>query len=142
MRIHRYMKKTVVRILGGATVAALAVAATSMSQGPRLALSIVVGLPSFVLLIISRRQLGTSFSVNPEARTLVTKGLYSKIQHPMYLFLDLFIVALIVALDWSILLPIWGILVVVQVLRARREEKVLASAFGVEYRTYEARTWL
>ena len=57
----------------------------------------------------------------------------------MYLFLDLFLLALIVALGWPILLVVWGILVVVQ---EHREERVLSAAFGAQYESYEARTWI
>ena len=108
------MDKTVVRLVGGAIVATLALAGTSMDQTSRIVISSIVGLPSFVLMIISRRQLGKSFSIMPQAKALVTTGLYSRIQHPMYIFLDLFLVALIVALNCPIVLFAWGIFVVTQ----------------------------
>jgi len=136
------MGKIAVRLVGAAIVAALALATTSMGQTLRIAVSIAFGLPSFVLMIISRRQLGAAFSVMPEAKALVTTGLYSKIQHPMYLFLDLFLVALIVAFDLPVGLFIWGIIVVVQTLQSRREEQVLAARFAGEYEVYRSRTWL
>lgn len=84
------MNKIAIRFVGSVIVAALALVATSMDQIFRIAISVIVGLPSFVLIIISRRQLGKSFSVMPEARVLVTTGLYSRIQHPTYVFLALF----------------------------------------------------
>jgi protein-S-isoprenylcysteine O-methyltransferase Ste14 len=135
------MKKTFIRLAGAAVLAALAFGALSLDRGPRLTIGIVVGVPSFVLMIISRRQLGSSFSVAPEARALVTTGLYSRIQHPMYLFLDLFLLALIIILAWPVLLWIWGILCLVQVVQERREERLLSSSFGAEYSTYDAQTW-
>jgi protein-S-isoprenylcysteine O-methyltransferase Ste14 len=137
----RQMDKTIIRLVGASIVAALALAATSMGQTSRIALSIVIGVASFALMIISRRQLGKSFSVMPEARVLVVTGLYSRIQHPMYVFLDLFLAAVIVGLDWPILLWAWGIIVVVQTLQGRQEEKVLAAAFGADYEAYRSRTW-
>ena len=136
------MDKTIIRLVGAAIVAALAFAATSMGETPRIGLSIVIGLSSFVLMIISRRQLGKSFSIMPEARALVTTGLYSRIQHPMYVFLDLFLVSVIVGCDWPILLWAWAIVVVVQTVQGRREEKVLAAAFPSDYEVYRGRTWL
>jgi protein-S-isoprenylcysteine O-methyltransferase Ste14 len=135
------MKKAIFRLVGAAIVGLLALGATSMDRDPRLAIGIVVGLPSFVLMIISRRQLGKAFSMMPEARALVTTGLYSRIQHPMYLFLDLFLVALIIVLNGPFLFLVWGIIVVVQALQTRREEKVLAATFGTDYNSYEAHTW-
>ena len=95
-----------------------------------------------MLMMISRRQLGNSFSVLPEAKALVSTGLYLKLQHPMYLFLDLFLAALIVALHWPVLLWAWGILVVIQTVQVRREEKVLAASFGAAYEAYRGGTWL
>jgi protein-S-isoprenylcysteine O-methyltransferase Ste14 len=77
------MDKTVVRTAGAAIAAAGSLAAISMDQPVRIAICLIVGLPSFVLMVVSRRQLGASFSVRPEAKTLVTSGLYSRIQHPM-----------------------------------------------------------
>jgi protein-S-isoprenylcysteine O-methyltransferase Ste14 len=85
--------------------------------------------------------LGASFSVAPEAKALVTTGLYARIQHPMYVFLDLLLLTVIVALGTSILLLPWAIIVVVQTLQSRREEKVLAAAFGADYDSYRSRTW-
>jgi protein-S-isoprenylcysteine O-methyltransferase Ste14 len=136
-----HMDRIAVRLVGGASVAALPLAATSMEQSVRLTVGIFVGLPSFILTILSRRQLGESFSVMPEARALVTTGLYVRIQHPMYVFLDLFLIALIVVFDWPAVLVLWMILVVVQVLQVRREETVLAAAFGPEYEAYQRQTW-
>ncbi|MBP1657780.1 MAG: Phospholipid methyltransferase [Bacteroidetes bacterium] len=136
------MDKTAIRLIGAAAVAALVLAASSLNQLQRLVLSLVLGLPSLVLLIVSRRQLGTSFTKMPEARKLVTSGLYSKIQHPMYVFLDLFLAALILALGLPYLLIIWALFVAVQMTQARREEKVLAAAFGSADRTYRSQTWL
>jgi protein-S-isoprenylcysteine O-methyltransferase Ste14 len=77
----------------------------------------------------------------PQARTLVATGLYSKIQHPMYVFLDLFFVSLIVAFDLPILIFAWGIVVIVQTVQSRQEERILAAAFGAEYEAYRNQTW-
>jgi len=40
------------------------------------------------LMALARIQLGKAFSVAPKATTLVTHGLYSKIPHPLFVFLD------------------------------------------------------
>jgi len=136
------MDKTVVRLVCVAIVATLALAGTSMDQASRIVISSIVDLPSFVLIIISRRQLGKLLSIMPQARALVTTGLYSRIQHPMYIFLDLFLVALIIALNCPIDLFAWGIFVVTQTLQSQREERVLAASFGDDYADYRSRTWI
>jgi protein-S-isoprenylcysteine O-methyltransferase Ste14 len=71
----------------------------------------------------------------------VTRGLYSKLRHPIYVFGSLaYIGALLALLGWSGLI-ICLVLVLIQVGRARREERVLAEAFGPEYAAYRSRTW-
>jgi protein-S-isoprenylcysteine O-methyltransferase Ste14 len=135
------MGKTVVRLVGAALVAALALAGTSLGQSARIAVSMIIGLPAFVLMIISRRQLGAAFSIMPQAKALVTTGLYSRIQHPMYVFLDLFLAALIVAFGIPLALLVWGIIVITQTLQSRREERVLAARFAGDYEAYRSRTW-
>jgi protein-S-isoprenylcysteine O-methyltransferase Ste14 len=135
------MKKVFIRLMGAAIVANLALAATSTDHGTRITISIVVGLPSFVLMIVSRRQLGESFAVAPKAKKLVTTGLYTRIQHPMYVFLDLFLLCIIVGIDSPAFVLPWAALVSLQGIQAQREEKILSEAFGAEYNAYEARTW-
>ena len=54
---------------------------------------------------LARTQLGKSFSVTPKAKELVTHGLYSRLRHPMYLFLDLTICGIAFAVhQWYVLL--------------------------------------
>jgi protein-S-isoprenylcysteine O-methyltransferase Ste14 len=102
--------------------------------------AVLVGI-SFPLFVLARWQLGSSFSVKAKASRLVTTGLYSRLRNPIYLFGGLFIVGL------SLFLSPWGPLVValvivpMQVMRARREERVLAEAFGEEYERYKSNTW-
>jgi protein-S-isoprenylcysteine O-methyltransferase Ste14 len=135
------MEKSIIRIVGAAFVGVLAFAGTSLETSPRIAAGVVIGLPSFALIIVGRLHLGKSFAVLPEAKALVTTGLYSRIQHPLYFFLDVFLAALIVALGLPILLLAWGVLVVVHLLQCRREEKVLLKAFGDKYEAYRRASW-
>ena len=91
--------------------------------------------------IAARRQLGAAFSVRPEARRLVTSGLYSKLRHPVYVFGTPAVIGVLVALlGWKALV-IAVIVVPVEILRARREEAVLAEAFGSQYIAYRERSW-
>ena len=90
---------------------------------------------------VARYQLGTSFSVKPEARKLVTTGLYSKIRNPIYVFGMVMITGLIVALQRPALLMFLVVVAIVQMIRARREARVLEAAFGDAYREYRRTTW-
>ena len=90
---------------------------------------------------LARLQLGTSFSIRPEARQLVTWGLYSRLRHPVYVFGSVaWFGALMVLVGWRAVI-IWVIVVLVEIARARREERVLAEVFGAEYVAYQGRTW-
>ena len=95
----------------------------------------------YIFVITARIQLGRSFSVRPEARELVTHGLFSRIRNPMYTFLDVMVLGLILALRLYWLFPILVVLLVFQVRQARREAKVLEDKFGQAYLDYSKQTW-
>jgi protein-S-isoprenylcysteine O-methyltransferase Ste14 len=97
-------------------------------------------LVALALLALARRQLGAAFAFTPQARGLVTHGLYSRLPHPMYVFLDLALLGGILMGRQVWLLAAWAGLVVVQALQARREAKVLEQAFSDAYRAYRSRT--
>jgi protein-S-isoprenylcysteine O-methyltransferase Ste14 len=100
-----------------------------------------LALISFVLWATARVQLGKSFSVKPKAVAVVSCGIYSKIRNPIYLFSALWIVGFILALGRPTWLLILLLLVPVQVVRARREARLLEDTFGDAYREYRKRTW-
>jgi protein-S-isoprenylcysteine O-methyltransferase Ste14 len=102
--------------------------------------AVVAGV-SLVLLVVARLQLGAAFSVKAKAKTLVTTGLYSRIRNPIYVFGALMLVGMSVVLGNWVLLFLVALLTPVQMMRARKEEAVLAEAFGVKYARYKAGTW-
>jgi|SRR6478672_8310818 protein-S-isoprenylcysteine O-methyltransferase Ste14 len=96
---------------------------------------------SLALVIIARVQLGKSFAVTPMAKDLVTHGLYSRLQHPMYVFVDFTVCGIALAVRrWYVLLPL-AILLPLQMRNARAERKVLQEKFGERYETYRRTTW-
>lgn len=109
-------------------------------NGSRLA-GFCVAVAAAVLLFTARWQLGKSFSVTPQARELVTRGLYSKIRNPIYVFSSLFVAGVLIALQNRYALLLLLALIPVQIVRARQESKVLEAKFGEEYRKYKAGTW-
>ena len=102
-----------------------------------LIIAILAAIPLFVV----RYQLGKSFSVTPQARELVTHGIYSKIRNPIYVFSTLFVIGLLLALQIPRALVFVPILIAVQLLRAHREAKVLQDKFGNAYQEYRKKTW-
>jgi len=100
-----------------------------------------VGLPALVGLFVARFQLGKSFAVTPQAKQLVTHGLYSKIRNPMYIFSALLIVGFALATQRPLVFLFLAVLVPVQLIRARQESQILEQKFGDEYREYRKKTW-
>lgn len=100
-----------------------------------------MALVSLALLPTSRAQLGSSFSVTPQARALVSHGIYSRIRHPMYLFVDLTIAGIALALGVWYVLAILLVLVPLQVRNAREESGLLLEKFGDAYEQYRSKTW-
>src|ERR1043165_9869783 len=94
-----------------------------------------------LFLTISRVQLGNAFSVRPQARMLVTRGIYSRVRHPVYVFGAIVITGLILYLRQPIFLLVLLVLVPLQIVRAREQQRVLEEKFGDEYRRYKRATW-
>lgn len=96
---------------------------------------------ALLLWIKARLDLGTSFSIRPRTNELVTRGLYTKIRNPMYVFGAVAIFGLLLALNNPYLYPFFVVLLVVQFFRARKEEKALVKHFGDTYLKYKEGTW-
>lgn len=120
-------------LLGLATIGGVRIVGWPIALG----LSVVCA----ALWVVARLELGASFSVGAEAHELVTTGLYRRVRNPIYVFgTSAFLLVLLALQGWQALV-IWAVLVPVQVVRARREQQVLAQAFGAQYAAYRASTW-
>lgn len=110
----------------------------TLSPAMQLLAAIVTGigsLGSFVVLW----WLGKSFSIMPEARTLVTGGPYALARHPLYTVEMISVIgaAMQFAQPWASLIAL-GVAALL-VVRSHYEEQVLAKAYP-EYEAYRART--
>ncbi|HEY2527379.1 MAG TPA: protein-S-isoprenylcysteine O-methyltransferase [Xanthobacteraceae bacterium] len=107
-------------------------------------LGIAINLAVLWLFYRTHHDLGRNWSVSLDLRerhTLVTKGVYAVIRHPMYAAFWLMAVAQL------LLLPNWiagpaGLVGFGTLFfgRVRREEEMMIAAFGDEYRSYMRRT--
>lgn len=95
----------------------------------------------FVLWTVARFQLGKSLTVSAQAKQLVTRGLYSKIRNPIYVFGSCVIAGLILTLGRPAWLLVFIAIIPLQLWRTRKEARVLEAVFGEEYRKYRAGTW-
>ncbi len=91
--------------------------------------------------MVARYTLGRSFSIRAKATALVTTGIYSRIRNPIYVSGMFFIIGAALMLRKPYVLLFLVVIVPMQIIRARREARVLEEKFGEEYRAYRKRTW-
>lgn len=103
---------------------------------------LVVLAAGITLVTLARLQLGDSFSLSPQAKRLVTHGIYSRVRNPIYVFSTIALAGLFVYLDMPYLFLSFALLIPVQFFRARAESRVLEERFGEQYREYKAKAWI
>jgi protein-S-isoprenylcysteine O-methyltransferase Ste14 len=122
-------------------LAVLVFAVVVAPRTPYWIVGVALAVIAFPLWATARVQLGPAFSLRPEARQLVTTGLYARIRHPVYLFGTAAALGSFLALQvWPLF---WGMVALcgVTLVRIRKEDHVLRAAFGEEYEEYRRRTW-
>lgn len=94
---------------------------------------------AWAFAVYSLAHLRRSLSIIPEARKLVTTGPYRLVRHPLYLAEITAAVALLLGSPHLVPVLALGVFIMLQVVRTRFEERLLAGAFS-EYNDYAART--
>lgn len=102
---------------------------------------LAIGMPSFLAFVVSCLQLGRAFSVQAKATTLVTTGIYARIRNPIYVFGGLMIAGIIIWAHQPWWLLGFVLLIPMQLVRVRKEERVLEGKFGDAYLEYKRKTW-
>jgi protein-S-isoprenylcysteine O-methyltransferase Ste14 len=102
-------------------------------------ISTVLLLAGNTLAVLVLLQLGRSFSIMAEARQLVTRGVYGRVRHPLYLAEELAVIGIVLQFLslWTALLL--AVQITFQLRRMRNEERVLSQTFP-EYADYKQRT--
>src|SRR5579863_4517293 len=95
----------------------------------------------FILWTTARFQLGKSLAVTAQAKQLVTRGLYSRIRNPIYVFSSCVVAGVILTLGRPEWLLLFLVIIPLQIWRSRKESSVLEAKFGDEFRKYRAATW-
>lgn len=102
-------------------------------------LSTLLILAGSLLCILAVSDLGRSLSVMPEARKLVTSGLYRRIRHPLYLASEIATIGFYLQFRSWQTAPILVVHFYFQIRRMDWEEGILARTFA-EYAEYRRRT--
>lgn len=109
-----------------------------LSLGAQIVSAVMVGVGSLASVLVLWR-LGKSFSIMPEARTLVTSGPYAYARHPLYGVEMITIIGTAVQFvqPWSGI--VGAAVLAMLVVRTMFEERVLSEAYP-EYASYRAKT--
>ena len=102
-------------------------------------LSTVLILLGTTMAILAVLDLGRSMSIMPEARRLVTGGLYGRIRHPLYLAEEIAVLGFCLQFRTWQAAPILVVHLYFQIRRMDWEEGILATAFP-GYAAYKQRT--
>jgi protein-S-isoprenylcysteine O-methyltransferase Ste14 len=102
-------------------------------------LSAVLILIGTTMAILAVLDLGRSMSIMPEARKLVTRGLYVRIRHPLYLAEEIAVLGFCLQFRSWQAAPILMVHLYLQIRRMHWEERILANAFP-GYAEYKQRT--
>jgi protein-S-isoprenylcysteine O-methyltransferase Ste14 len=109
-----------------------------LGLGMQILAALLIGIGSLASLLVLWR-LGKSFSIMPEARSLVTTGPYAHARHPLYAVEMITVIgtALQFVQPWAAVLA--ALVLTFLVLRTIFEERVLEEAYP-EYASYRAKT--
>lgn len=99
---------------------------------------------ALALLITAHRTIGKYFSTTitiADDHHLITRGVYSRIQHPIYVsYLLLFFGMFLLTASWVIWLTGTGIILLLMTVRLKREEAALENRYGTGYIRYREKT--
>jgi len=105
-------------------------------------LSLILLVLGAIFLFISLINIGGYYTPSPIPKGLTTKGIYSRVRHPIYLSIDILFIGLSLIFTSVIgLLLTFLIIIPFHLYRMKKEERLLAEKFGKRYREYKDKTW-
>ena len=103
---------------------------------------LTVGLSGVALWTVAMVHLGKSLAVLPGGERLVTHGVYKYLRHPVYLGIDMTLFGLFLAVGSTAgMIYLFVVVLPLNILRSRLEEKALLQKFGDAYNAYRQQTW-
>tara|TARA_B100000586_G_scaffold122694_1_gene88553 strand:- start:258 stop:716 length:459 start_codon:yes stop_codon:yes gene_type:complete len=104
--------------------------------------SLAIGISGLAIWIAGMACLGKALRVLPEANSIVAKGIYRFIRHPIYVGIVFTHFGLFFACGSIFgIIYTFSLIIPLNIIRAQLEEKALLSKFGERYRTYHDSTW-
>jgi protein-S-isoprenylcysteine O-methyltransferase Ste14 len=94
----------------------------------------------FIMMLVTIRHLGRSFSLTPQARSVVQTGPYRWIRHPLYVSEEIAIVGVVLGCLTPLTVIVLVLHIGIQVCRILYEEELLRRTCP-EYSSYEASHW-
>jgi len=105
--------------------------------------SLVIGMAGLAIWISGMVSLGKALRVLPEAGSIVARGVYRFIRHPIYVGIIFTHLGLFFACGSTFGIIYTFILIIpLNIFRAHLEEKAMFAKFGERYRSYHDSTWL
>lgn len=104
--------------------------------------ALAVGFLGWLLWVAATFKLGSALAVLPGASHLVAAGVYKYIRHPIYVGIFFTLLGLLAACGSTFgVIYVFVVVLPLNVVRARLEERALLRQFGEGYRAYLDRTW-
>ena len=104
--------------------------------------SIAIGMSGLAVWIAGMTCLGKALKILPEANSILAKGIYRFIRHPIYVGIVFTHFGLFFACGSIFgIIYTFSLIIPLNIIRAQLEEKALLSKFGERYRTYHDSTW-
>ncbi len=101
-----------------------------------------IGAVGVLLWMVAMWSLGSSLAVLPGTDHLVTQGIYRVFRHPIYIGIVLTLSGLFVACgSIPCLVYVFVVVIPLNIVRARAEEKVLLEQLGSAYQQYKDSTY-
>lgn len=103
---------------------------------------LLIGVVGVLLWMVAMWSLGSSLAVLPGTDHLVTQGVYRVFRHPIYIGIVLTLSGLFVACgSIPCLAYVFVVVIPLNIVRARAEEKVLLEQLGLAYQQYKDSTY-
>ena len=139
VRSSRNLVHIVVALLGSFMMTVVAVAPMHGASNSLTVIATVIMVAGTAITAAALLFLRRSFSITPEARQLVTKGMYSFVRHPMYLGEILGSLGMVLLAISPFTVSIFALFVLLQIKRMDYEERILQQAFP-DYGRYKRQT--